>query len=268
MPAATGLRPHSLSVIVRAGHVISADRANQLAAPGLKPLRANRAIPGDIFVRPEREAVGNFCGRITYVLRGHSLCRENTTRLRLHRSGSLFRGTFHGSTVIAHPLAGEKRVRREFALAGREERFTAPCGGLEVCWRLKPTGVWAHPSMSGLYVGCIWILLRRHVGQRVPRWFCGRCCYGPNLDCCGLYAGASGGYAGATRWERRNARSGRGCRGARTGGGRYRSHCRERTACSDGRRSWQGYRRYQASDSPGTNGRDCKSKCEHRLAIE
>jgi hypothetical protein len=51
------------------------------------------------------------------VLGGHSLCRENITSLlldpstlRVNRRKPCFRGTFHGPTVIAHPLAGEKRV--------------------------------------------------------------------------------------------------------------------------------------------------------------
>src|SRR6201999_4049804 len=55
------------SIVVRAGHVISADRTNQLAAPGRQPLRANRAIPGSIFVR-----------------RGGILFRIHPIRLRLH----------------------------------------------------------------------------------------------------------------------------------------------------------------------------------------
>src|SRR5580692_7768904 len=109
---ATGLRPHSLSVIVRAGHVISADQANQLAAPGLEPLRANRAIPGNVFVRRKREITGACCARLRVLSDGHSWCRETITRLRLDRSSPCFRGTFHGPTVIAHPLAREKRERR------------------------------------------------------------------------------------------------------------------------------------------------------------
>jgi hypothetical protein len=47
------------------------------------------------------------------------LCRENITSLlldpltlRVNRRKPCFRGTFHGPTVIAHPLAGEKRVAR------------------------------------------------------------------------------------------------------------------------------------------------------------
>jgi hypothetical protein len=58
------------------------------------------------------------------------LCRENITSLlldpltlRVNRRKPCFRGTFHGPTVIAHPLAGEKRVTRWDRLgrgAGRE----------------------------------------------------------------------------------------------------------------------------------------------------
>jgi hypothetical protein len=36
--------------------------------------------------------------------------KENTSRLRRHRNPSFFRDTFHGPTVIAHPLAREKRA--------------------------------------------------------------------------------------------------------------------------------------------------------------
>jgi hypothetical protein len=101
------------SIVVRAGHVISADQADQLAAPDLQPLRANRAIPGNIFVfaRRNRKAGGAGVGRVRVILRGHSCCRENSTLLRLDRSDPFFRGTFHGPTVIAHPLAREKPER-------------------------------------------------------------------------------------------------------------------------------------------------------------
>jgi hypothetical protein len=46
-------------------------------------------------------------------LRSNTLRRENTTLLRSDRSGPLFRGTFHGPTVIAHPSAREKRPGRK-----------------------------------------------------------------------------------------------------------------------------------------------------------
>jgi hypothetical protein len=116
----TSLGPHSLSVIVRAGHVISADLANQLAVPGPQPLRADRAIPGSVFVR-SRE-ISRPCRRRNRVfLRGQSLRNEATTRFRCYRNLLPFRDTFHGRTVIAHPLAREKRAGR----VGQTPRDTA-----------------------------------------------------------------------------------------------------------------------------------------------
>src|ERR1700742_516189 len=113
------------SIVVRAGHVISADRTNQLAAPGHQPLRANRTIPGSIFVRRGRILFRIHCVRVRLLgcIRHRDRCtrlRLNPTFLGVNRSGPFFRGTFHGPKVIAQPNAGEKRVGR---VGGRRERL-------------------------------------------------------------------------------------------------------------------------------------------------
>src|SRR5579862_3205464 len=107
------------SIVVRAGHVISADRADQLAAPGREPLRANRAIPGSILVRRGGNIFRVPCVRFRLLAPGRRLQRDSCTRLRsdpsgfrVNRSCPFFRGTFHGPKVIAHLFAREKRVRR------------------------------------------------------------------------------------------------------------------------------------------------------------
>jgi hypothetical protein len=97
---------------VRAGHVIAADVANQLAAPGFQPLRADGTIPRSIFSRKKSHTV-------------------DLGRLRRSQSQLLLHGAFHGSKVIAHPPAREKygegqegkKARR--ALPGKEE--TSEC---------------------------------------------------------------------------------------------------------------------------------------------
>ena len=131
VPGATGLGPHSLSVIVRAGHVISADQANQLAASRLEPLRANRTIPGNVFVRSTREVTRACSERAGFLLDGRSRCREKITCLpldpsilRVNGRSPWFHGAFHGPTVIAHPLVREKRL-----VGGRE-------------WRVGALGIW------------------------------------------------------------------------------------------------------------------------------
>src|SRR3984957_3126022 len=107
------------SIVVRAGHVISADRANQLAAPGRKPLRANRAIPGSILVRRGGILFRIHSCRVRIHTLWRSFRRDKCTRLRsdplilrVNRSCPCFRATFHGPKVIAQPSAGEKRVGR------------------------------------------------------------------------------------------------------------------------------------------------------------
>jgi hypothetical protein len=125
---ATRLGPHSLSVIVRAGHVIPADRAKQLTAPGLEPLRTDRTIPGNIFVHRGNEGAVQFCCGPA-VLRCHSGFGDNTTWLQFDGSSPCFHGAFHGPTVIAHPIVREKRsVGWAAGRAGRvqEERAGLP----------------------------------------------------------------------------------------------------------------------------------------------
>jgi len=83
--------PRERLVVVRAGHVITADRADQLAPTRFQPLRANRAIPGGIFVLKSRDLAGlrRHFGQIA------ALCRLSGL------SGNLrIRGGIHGSTVI------------------------------------------------------------------------------------------------------------------------------------------------------------------------
>src|ERR1700684_437988 len=106
------------SIVVRARHVISADRADQLAAPGRKPLRANRAIPGSILVRRGGILFRILSFRLGFLPAGR-FQRDRCTWLRLdplifgvNRSCPFFRGTFHGPKVIAHLFAREKRVWR------------------------------------------------------------------------------------------------------------------------------------------------------------
>jgi hypothetical protein len=118
------------SIVVRAGHVISADRADQLAAPGRQPLRANRAIPGSILVRRGGNIFRLPCDRIRFLATGRRLQRYRCIRLRLdpsifrvNRSRPFFRGTFHGPKVIAQPTAREKRVGR---VGGGPKRQRSP----------------------------------------------------------------------------------------------------------------------------------------------
>ena len=117
LPAATSEAAQLTSIVVRAGHVISADRADQLAAPGREPLRANRAIPGSILVRRGGNIFRLPCDRIRFLATGRRLHRYRCIGLRLspsifrvNRSCPFFRGTFHGPKVIAQPFAREKRV--------------------------------------------------------------------------------------------------------------------------------------------------------------
>src|ERR1700722_11844470 len=146
------------SIVVRAGHVISADRADQLAAPGRQPLRANRAIPGSILVRRGGNIFRLPCDRIRFLATGRRLQRDRCIRprwdpsiFRGNRSCPFFRGTFHGPKVIAQPNAGEKRVGRvggwaeEAAVLLRPtpvESVTVPvvCGAVVVQegWRKDP----------------------------------------------------------------------------------------------------------------------------------
>src|SRR5258707_44950 len=84
VPAATGRDPGSISVIVRARHVIAAHRANQFAAPRFQPLGANGTILRSIFLW------GN-CPRLRRELR-----RCVLRRLRPSRRRPWLHGLFHG----------------------------------------------------------------------------------------------------------------------------------------------------------------------------
>src|ERR1700676_1656510 len=120
--------PHSLSVIVRAGHVIAADWANQLASPRFQPLGADGTIQQSVllvwrrgallFPGPPAPILGSRArGTIGYFRRGGQagvLCDPASVEfrrgfLRSSAGQPLARGTFHGSTVITHPPAREKR---------------------------------------------------------------------------------------------------------------------------------------------------------------
>ena len=96
------------SIVVRARHIIAADRANQFAAPRCQPLRAHGTIPRGVCLRSR-------CSR-TLQSYPRLLARCDQRRfdspmrsLRQNRRKLLLRGAFHGSTVIAHPPALEKR---------------------------------------------------------------------------------------------------------------------------------------------------------------
>src|SRR6267143_1709601 len=94
-----GPEPSRISVIVRTGHVITADRTDQLAPPRLQPLRADGTIPRSIFGP-------NGAGQTT--LRGPSRLSCGLCWLAEDLNWFLLRGAFHSPTVIAHPPAGEK----------------------------------------------------------------------------------------------------------------------------------------------------------------
>jgi hypothetical protein len=57
-----------------------------------------------------RKIVRRRCDRIWAFLHRHHLRSEEAMRLRSYRNLLLFGDTLHGPTVIAHPLAGEKRA--------------------------------------------------------------------------------------------------------------------------------------------------------------
>lgn len=127
------------SIVVRAGHVISADRADQLATPGRQPLRANRAIPGRILVRRGGILFRIHPIRIRFRISARRFQRDRCTWLRLDpsrfragRSYPFFRCTFHGPKVIAQPTAREKRERR----VGGPTEYPAP----RPKWDLRQNG--------------------------------------------------------------------------------------------------------------------------------
>jgi len=87
--------PQSISVIIRAGHVIAADGTDQLAAARFQTLRADWAIPGNIVIGDYRtlwlvrgrEAVEFMCDR-----RGIDTSADR----RAIGSKPCLRSTFHG----------------------------------------------------------------------------------------------------------------------------------------------------------------------------
>ena len=103
---------HSLSVIVRAGHVIAADGTDQLAAPRFQTLRADWAIPGSVLVAGDRSAINVRDREAITVLLDHraiSVLRNRSSiglrrsglsssshRLRCGRNKPFLCGTFHG----------------------------------------------------------------------------------------------------------------------------------------------------------------------------
>src|SRR5258708_29910227 len=94
-----GRAPQSISIIVRAGHVISAVRTHQFTSPRFQPLRADGTIRRSIF---------DPCGQAPVGILPPSLSRRCLCRFHTYRNNSLLRGMFHGPIVIAHPSAREK----------------------------------------------------------------------------------------------------------------------------------------------------------------
>src|SRR5208283_6236727 len=88
------------SIVVRAGHIVTADAANKLATPRFQPLRANRAKPRGIF-----PGAFSCFGRMIATLCG----RRNCIAPQTCRSWFLLPGFLHGLSVIAQPQFGGKR---------------------------------------------------------------------------------------------------------------------------------------------------------------
>src|ERR1700737_3967896 len=76
--------PQSLSIIVRAGHVITADRTNQLATAGFEPLRTDGAIMRSMFVRRDRGSKN--IRRVNRMIRLESVVGRHLLRCGLHGS--------------------------------------------------------------------------------------------------------------------------------------------------------------------------------------
>ena len=104
-------------IIVRAGHVITANGTDQLAAARFEPPRADRTVPRRIF--------GPIC-RMLAILQRYRGLHCSLYRLTEDLVCLPLRGAFHGWTVITHRVAREKLGRRAIVdwLAGRD-------GGLE-----------------------------------------------------------------------------------------------------------------------------------------
>ena len=96
-PSASLTTPRS--IVIRAGHVIPACAADQLAPSRLQPLRTNRAIPGGILQLLSRRVSS----------RRAAPCRLSNGRAPYDRRGHLLlSGIFHGPPVIAHPPSPAK----------------------------------------------------------------------------------------------------------------------------------------------------------------
>src|SRR5258708_1343897 len=108
VPAATVPGPQSISVIVRARHVIAAHRANQFAAPRLQPLGADGTILRSIFLR-------GALFRVRVELR-----RCAPRRLRRNRRRPWLHGMFHGGDGYStSPSKGKAPAAQVLARARR-----------------------------------------------------------------------------------------------------------------------------------------------------
>jgi len=91
-------------IIVRAGHVITANGTDQLAAARFEPPRADRTVPRRIF--------GPVCRMLEILQRCRGL-HCSLYRLTEDLVCLPLRGAFHGWTVITHSVAREKLGRRQ-----------------------------------------------------------------------------------------------------------------------------------------------------------
>src|SRR6266702_6136183 len=107
-------------IIVRAGHVITANGTDQLAAERFEPPRADRTVPRRIF--------GPIC-RMLEILQRYRGLHCSLYRLTEDLVCLPLRGAFHGWTVITHRVAREKLGRGEHGgPAGRPGRRTRAAG--------------------------------------------------------------------------------------------------------------------------------------------
>src|SRR3989442_11761743 len=104
-------------IIVRAGHVITANGTDQLAAARFEPLRAYRTVPRRIF--------GPIC-RMLAILQRYRGLHCSLYRLTEDLVCLPLRGAFHGWTVITYRVAREKLGR-----GGMADRLAGRDGGLE-----------------------------------------------------------------------------------------------------------------------------------------
>ena len=113
-------------IIVRAGHVITANGTDQLAAARFEPPRADRTVPRRIF--------GPICRMLAILQRCRGL-HCSLYRLTEDLVCLPLRGAFHGWTVITHRVAREKLGRgaimdwlaaRDGGLGQQEEHCELP----------------------------------------------------------------------------------------------------------------------------------------------